>query len=154
LTIKRFCFSFEDKYVRRKKLVKYMYNTKVFLICLSIFLPVLAGCGSSGSISDATTAGSSRSVYTGNAILSWYIPTTYSNGSSLPAENIKGYRIYSRTPSSVYNPGIYYFVSSSTTSVYVKNLNLPLGQYYFAVTTLDMSGVESGFSNEALANLK
>lgn len=116
---------------------------------------MLSGCGGGTSIdSKGGAAGSGGTPYTGNAILSWATPTTYSDGSPLPAASIKGYRVYSRTPSGTYGSGIQYFVSAPTTSVSVKNLNLPVGQYYFVATTLDSSDVESGFSNEVLADLK
>ncbi len=123
-----------------------MYNTKVYIVFTALLLLMtLVGCG--GGITEEVT-------YTGTAKLSWSTPTTNSDGSPLPATNIKGYRIYIRTPSGAYNPGSYYFVSAPSTSVSVKDLNLPLGQYYFAVTTLHISSMESGFSNEAFADLK
>jgi hypothetical protein len=67
--------------------------------------------------------------------------------------NIKGYRVYSRPASGAYNLGIYYYVSAPSTNVPIKNLSLPVGQYYFAVTTLDIADVESGFSNEVSADI-
>ncbi len=113
-------------------------------------LTIFAGCG--GGVSVETKAGSTP--YIGNAILSWATPTTFSNGNQLPSTNIKGYRIYSRSPSGTYNPGASYLVTAPATSIYVKTLNLPVGQYYFVVTTLDLSGMESDFSNEVFASLK
>ncbi len=122
-----------------------MYNTKVYIeFTALLLLMTLVGCG----------GGTTEATYTGAAKLSWSTPTTNSDGSPLLASNIKGYRVYIRTASGAYNPGIYYFVSAPSTSVSIKDLNLPVGQYYFAVTTLHISSVESGFSNEAFADLK
>ncbi len=123
-----------------------MHNTKVYILLTACFLLMtLVGCG--GGVTEEAT-------YTGAAKLSWSTPTTNSDGSPLQASNIRGYRVYIRTPSGSYNSGIYYFVSAPSTAIFVKNFNLPLGQYYFAVTTLAISSTESGFSNEAFVDLK
>ncbi len=127
-----------------------MYPTKVSIIFLSLALPtILAGCG--GGVSVDTKVGSTP--YTGNAILSWATPTTFSDGNRLATANIKGYRVYSRTPYHAYRSENYYFVSAPNTSTYVRNLNIPVGQHYFVITTLDMSNIESDFSNEVSASL-
>ncbi len=115
---------------------------------LSFLFAALAGCSGGVNVDVKGTP------YTGNGILSWGTPTMYSDGTQLSTENIKGYRVYGRTPSGTYNPEIHYFVSAPTTSVYVKNFNLPVGQYYFVVTSLDTSDMESGFSDEIFAELK
>jgi hypothetical protein len=127
-----------------------MHPTKVsIMFFLLILLTIFAGCG--GGISVDTQA--SSTLYSGNAILSWATPTTFSDGNQLPAANIKGYRVYSRVPSRAYGSESYYFVTAPTASIYVKKLHLPVGQYYFAVTTLDLSNMESDFSNEVSASL-
>ncbi len=126
-----------------------MSNTKVYIALIAfLLLMTLVGCGG------GVTVDTKEAIYTGAARLSWSTPSTNSDGSPLPVTNIKGYRVYFRTPSGDYNPGIYYFVSAPSTSVSVKNFNLPVGQYYFAVKTLDVSNMESGFSNEAFADLE
>ncbi len=125
-----------------------MYPTKVFITLLSLFvIAISSGCGGGASVESDTR-------YNGNAVLAWNVPTTYSDGSPLSGLNIKGYRVYRRAPSGAYNPGVYYYVSAPTTSVYVKYLNIPVGQNYLVVTTIDISGVESGFSHEIFADLK
>lgn len=126
-----------------------MCSTKVSIIfSLLLLLAVLASCGGGVGVD------SKKDAYAGAAILAWSTPTTYADGQQLPSANIKGYRIYSRTPSGAYNPGTYYFVSAPNTSVSIINLNLQVGQYYFAATTLDISGIESGFSNEVFGDLE
>ncbi len=121
-----------------------MFPTKVSIILsFLILLTIFAGCGE-----DAST------TYTGSAILSWKTPTTYSDGSQLPSANIKGYRVYFRSSSGTYNLHASYLVSAPTTSIHVKNFNLPVGQYYFVVATLDLLDRESDFSNEVSTSLK
>ncbi len=133
---------------KRRNLSNNMNNTKVHIVLVTLLLLMaLIGCGG------GVTVDTKKATYTGTALLSWSTPTTNSDGSPLPATNIKGYRVYIRTPSGAHNCGIY-FVSAPSTSVSIKNFNLPVGQYYFTVTTLDISGMESGFSNEAFADLK
>ncbi len=133
-----------------------MANKNKFLLLLIILVVMVTGCGGqvSSSSSTSTTGGAENgTLYTGNAILSWSAPTNYSDGNPLPSTSIKGYRVYSRPLSGAYN-GIFYYVSAPTTSLPVKNLSLPVGQYYIVVTTLDISNIESSFSNEILADLK
>ncbi len=136
-----------------------MHSTKISVIFFHfLFLSFLTSCNltsCSGSVGLDVKGGSSgSSLYTGNAIISWNSPTTYDDGSTLPPANITGYRIYIRTSSTDYNPAVYYFVSAPTTTCPIKNLSLPIGQYYLAVTTMDTSDIESVFSNEVLADLK
>ncbi len=126
--------------------------------CLLVIMLLITITGCGGQVSTPSTTSTSGgtqngTLYTGNAILSWSAPSTYSDGSPLSTTNIKGYRVYSRPPSGAFNPGIYYYVSAPATSASVKNLSLPVGQYYFAVTTMDISDVESGFSSEVFADL-
>ncbi len=132
-----------------------MTNKNRFLLLLSMLVVIIAGCGGQVSSSATSTSGGTENgtLYAGTAVLSWSAPTTYSDGNLLSTTNIKGYRVYSRSPSGAYNPGIYYYVSAPTTSVSVKNLSLPVGQYYFAVTTMDIQDAESNFSSEVSADL-
>lgn len=83
----------------------------------------------------------------GTANLSWSSPTTNSDGTQLT--DLAGYKIYYGTSSGNY-----------TTTVDVGNINsyqlnnLPDGfTYYFVTTAYDLSGNESGYSNEASKTL-
>ncbi len=123
---------------------------------LYFLLLVLAGCGGGVSLemkAGGITNGSGGTPYTGNGILSWSSPTLYSDGSQIAAGDIKEYRVYFSTQSGTYSSQ-YYPVFAPNTSVYVKNINLTVGQYYFVVTALDSWNMESDFSNEVPALLQ
>jgi hypothetical protein len=135
--------------VRWENFGDHMQPTKVLIIFLSLLLLIIsAGCG--GSVGVDTK----KEPYTGTAILSWNIPATYSDGSQLSAANISEYRVYISTQSGTHSIGSYYPVSASTTNIYVKNFNLTVGQYFFCVTAVDSSGIESNYSREVSAVLK
>ncbi len=98
----------------------------------------MAGCSSAGLDESSSTTIS----------MSWDAPTTYIDGSGLdPANGIKEYRIYYRTETGTYSAEGYYPVSAPTTSVSV-NLPISPGTYYFVVTAVDQTDMESYFSNE------
>ena len=83
--------------------------------------------------------------------LTWDVPTTYSDNTPIPPQDIKEYRVYYGTA-----PGAYTKVISSGTSTAVaisdlknQDPSLQVGQtYYFAVTCVDITDMESDFSNE------
>ena len=81
-------------------------------------------------------------VASGSATLSWMPPTTNTNGS--PLTNLAGYKVYWGTTAGSYpnsvtlnNPGLSSYVVS----------NLAPGTYYFTVSAVNSSGVESARSN-------
>lgn len=85
-----------------------------------------------------------QAIAVGSATLSWVPPTANTDGSAL--NDLAGYKIHWGDRSGSYshsttimNPGI---------STYVVE-NLTTGTYYFAVTALNSSSMESTFSNEA-----
>ena len=112
--------------------------------CPHVFLSLLIaavinGCGGSGGEPVTLNEGA-----LGSATLSWTPPTQNTDGS--PLADLIGYRIYFGNESGNYqefiqidNPGI---------ATYVVEFLAP-NTYYFAVTAMNSSGVESGFSNEA-----
>jgi len=80
---------------------------------------------------------------TGSATLSWMPPTQNTDGS--PLTNLAGYKIYwGRSPQSyansvtLHNPGLATYVVEQLAS----------GRWYFATTSVNSAGVESGYSNE------
>ena len=84
------------------------------------------------------------STATGQVLLSWNPPTQNTDGT--PLTNLAGYRIYwGLTPGSysnsvtVNNPGLASYVVDTLTP----------SQWYFAVTAVNSTGVESAYSNEA-----
>jgi hypothetical protein len=81
---------------------------------------------------------------TGSANLSWVIPTTRSDGSVLPLEEIGGYRLYMGETSDSLSE-IDDLPDNSATSYTVSNL--AAATYFFAVKVYDTQGNESAFSN-------
>jgi len=83
----------------------------------------------------------------GTFTVSWEAPTTYDNGDPLdPSQDITHYRVYYGTQSRSYDVGPIE-VSPSTTSLVVDSL--PTHTYFVVVTSVDRSGIESDFSQEA-----
>jgi len=73
----------------------------------------------------------------------WQAPTENTDGSVL--SNLKGYKIYYGGASGQYSTSID-IPNPGLTSYVVQNLTA--GQYYFAVTSYNSAGVESGYSSE------
>jgi hypothetical protein len=92
---------------------------------------------------------SAASVSTGTATLSWLPPTQNTDGSALT--DLAGFKIYYGTASGNYtevitvdNPGISSYLVDS----------LPTGfTYYFVMTAMDASGMESEYSTEGSKNI-
>lgn len=82
-------------------------------------------------------------AYAGEATISWQAPTTDSDGSELT--DLAGYKLYYGTTTGDYTQSV--DVGSMTTYTVT---GLTDGEtYYFAATSYDTSGNESGYSNEA-----
>jgi hypothetical protein len=146
-----------------------MVNKNKFFLLLTMLVIMIAGCGGGQVSSSSTTSttggtgsggdgslggtgsGGDSSLYTGNAILSWSTPTQYSDGSPLAASDITGYNVYTGSSSRTY--AYNHLVSASTTSVRIRDLNVPKGPLYVAVTTLDKAGYESDYSSEVSTTL-
>jgi hypothetical protein len=96
----------------------------------------------SGGVSGTATLTVTAVTITGSATLAWNAPTTYTDGS--PLTGLAGYKIY-------YGPsqGIYTSVIDAGNTTTYTMTNLSPGACYFAVTSYDISGVESAYSNEA-----
>ena len=105
---------------------------------------------SDGSISTALAAFSltvsSSAPQTGSVSLSWLAPTARSDGTPLSVSEIAGYTLYYGSSAGNYSNSIR-IDDPFTTSVTMADL--PVGTYYFVMTTRDVSGQESGYSAEA-----
>jgi len=122
------------------------------LSCI-LFIMIISGCSKddakfSQKISDTTSPSPPTTS------IEWSAPTSYTTGSTLdPATEIKEYRIYYRTEAGSYSTGSYYPVPAPTTSVSVADVtSLVTGTYYFVVTAVDQTDMESDFSNEVNKN--
>ena len=137
-------------------------NTRklVGAVTLTVFLSACGGGGSSDfssttgvdSVSD-TQVGSNpgpipeAGTKVGTASLSWKAPVARTDGSSLPVREISGYRIYYGTKSRKYDYSI--AIKGAYKDSYSVS-DLPVDTYYFAMTTVDVDGRESGYSGEAV----
>lgn len=110
------------------------YRTQKILLSFVVLLilPFL-GCG---------TGEDEGSISTGFVTLTWDSPTTNADGT--PLEDLAGYKIYYGISEGNYTASI---DAGNVTTYTVSNLSS--GTYYFAVTAYDISGNESGYSNEA-----
>jgi hypothetical protein len=122
-------------------------NTKLAGI-FALVACVLAGCGQ-GSTSASTATGPSTTASTspppptsGNATLSWQAPTTNTDGAALT--DLAGYRIYYGTSAGNLSDTIQ--LTGVGLQTYVID-NLASGTWYFAVTAVASTGVESALSD-------
>ena len=102
------------------------------------------GSGTTGTGGGATTVAAQQ---VGSVSLSWRAPAERVDGESLALTEIAGYRIYYGTRSGQYDfqaPNVDAYTSSITID------DLPVGTYYFVMTTVDVNGLESGYSGEAV----
>ena len=84
-------------------------------------------------------------VFPYSVTLSWNAPTKNADGT--PLVDLAGYKVYYRNSSGDYSQSIN---AGNVTTKTVNNLTDGL-DYYFAVTAYDISGNESGYSNEVSA---
>ena len=105
---------------------------------------------SDGSVSAGLAAFSltvsSSAPQTGSVSLSWVAPTTRSDGTPLSMSEIAGYTLYYGSSAGNYSNSIQ-IDDPFTTSVTMADL--PVGTYYFVMTTRDVDGQESGYSTAA-----
>ena len=102
--------------------------TKGGSISVPVILTVTSGSATSSTPTSTSSSGST-------ATLTWQ-PTT--------STDLSGYKVYMGTASGVYNSPV---TVGNVTSHTVSSLGVG-STYYFAVTSYDTSGNESGFSNE------
>ncbi len=104
------------------------------------------GSAFSNSINAATRnrASSGNFSKAGSVFLSWKAPVARSNGNALAMNEIKGYTLYYGNTEGTYSNAISINDAYTTSARIAK---LPPGTYYFAITTRDTAGRESGYSN-------
>lgn len=84
------------------------------------------------------------------ANISWAVPTTRTNGSALPASELKGYEVYwTRTSDNAKGT---LRISGGTQSSTAFDVYTP-GTYYFAVSALDTKGLKSPLSTLVASKL-
>ena len=100
---------------------------------------IISACGGGGGGSVTV-----NQVGLGSATLSWTPPTQNSDGS--PLTDLAGYKIYYGNESGNYHTSIQ--IDNPGIAIYVVEYLTP-NTYYFVLTAINSSGVESNFSNEA-----
>lgn len=75
--------------------------------------------------------------------LSWTAPTTNTDGTTLT--NLGGYKLYYGRISGIYTA----FIDVGNVTTYTMT-GLAAGTWYFVATAYNTSGLESGYSNEAI----
>ena len=83
-------------------------------------------------------------VQLGSTTLSWTAPSTRADGETLPLSEIDGYRIYMGDSASNLTPVL--DINDSSVTQYTLD-GLAVGTHYFSVTTYDVNGMESSYSN-------
>lgn len=117
-----------------------MRNTALVLLAVL----AIGGCNehSPTDVEEPTTIATPS---TGSVTLSWQPPTQNSDGT--PLVDLAGYNIYFGTSSNSYDVQIQ--VDNPGLSTYVVD-NLDPATYYFAATSFNAAGIESGFSGEVV----
>ena len=118
--------------MRRHAVRRYLIQKFSYLFLSSLFFPGMV----------AICILTPQYAFSAQATLTWNAPTTNSDGT--PLTDLAGYKVYYGTASGNYAQTV--DVGNVTTSV-VSNLT-DGATYYFAVTSYDASGGESGYSNE------
>ncbi len=119
--------------------------TLLIVLFLSLFI---TACGGGGSDSSGSNQSSNTQTYTGTQSISvrWDIPMTKVNGDPLSLSEIAGFKIYVATNNN-FTPSLpHVTITNSTTSDYIIN-NLASGTYYIYITTYDINGEESPYSD-------
>jgi hypothetical protein len=106
--------------------------TTIFFLFLFLY-----GCGDVSN-----SSGGSSGTNQGMASLTWFAPTTNTDGT--PLSDLAGFKIYYGTAPGVYGTPL----DVGNTNTYTIS-GLSPGTYYFAVTAYDASGSESERSGEA-----
>ncbi len=128
------------------------------IMVLIVMLALLSACG----INDETSSSANTSFQTvdtdtdfsgtgtESVSLRWLPPTTRSDGSFLPANELAGFRIYMGKSKDNLAP-IVDLINDNNNEHVVENLSQ--GSYYFAISAYDSEGMESSMSQAILITL-
>lgn len=137
--------------------IHHMFNSYITKACVGLVLTlILTACSTEENYTGSLDGGSGAIGGTGvqgslkNITLSWIAPVEREDGSPISMSEIAGYRVYFSETEGDYSNDVT-VNDSSTMQVTLKDL--PEGTYYIVVTTYDMYGRESGFSETVIANV-
>jgi len=116
---------------------------KLIFACIILLIPLLSACGPVESSPSGTSA-------TGVATLAWTPPTEYSDHSIL--SDLAGYYVYYGNSTGNYNHRIK-VTNPGLTEFVIENLVVN-STYYFAVTAINSTGIESDYSNEVIRTIQ
>jgi len=100
------------------------------------FILILSACSSSGG---------GDSIGANTLLMSWTAPSQRADGSPIESTEISGYQIHYGTIQGVYPDKL--FVSTEKV-VGADVVDIPGGDYFIVVTTIDTNGRESDYSTE------
>ena len=118
-----------------------------FLLFLSLIITACGGGGGGGE-SAVVTVTSTTTPTSGTKSISvrWDIPTTRVNGDPISLSEISGFKIYVASNNN-FTPSLpNVTITDNTTTDFIIN-NLASGTYYIYITTYDVNGDESPYSN-------
>ncbi len=119
------------------------YQLSKYIVTLAVIFQ-LAACTTADNFNGSTTGG----YATASAIsLSWIAPSERDDGTSISMAEISGYRIYYGTTQGTYTEQI--DVNDGNVDQATLD-NLTSGTYYLVLTTVDIDGRESTYSDEVV----
>jgi hypothetical protein len=127
-----------------------LYSPLLSKILTVFFISLLmSACNSEENYGlDGSSGTAGGGVVQGAAIsLSWVAPAEREDGNPISMSEIAGYRVYYGTSQGDYSGQV--DIAESSTMQATLN-NLPSGTYYIVVTTYDVAGLESGYSEEVV----
>ena len=135
----------------REEFIQMPQSVLRYSLIFTILAYLLSGCGaSSGGEGGSATGSSSGERGLGIATVSWTPPTQNTDGSNLGAD-LAGYRVYYGTSSRDYsnsleidNPGLSSFVVEGLAET----------TWYFVMTAVNASGIESSYSEEVSLSVR
>ena len=121
----------------------YDFSRLKCLLTLALILSLVACSGGDGGTGN--TSGS-------NAVLklAWVAPSERADNTVLSLSEIKGYRIYYGTEKGNYQNQ---FEVNDSSAQQAQIAGVPAGDYYLVMTTIDVDGRESAYSQEVVVTI-
>jgi fibronectin type 3 domain-containing protein len=135
----------EKVHLSRTRIVS-SFNAVVLALALPFLLVACSGGGGveSGIPGNSTSTSNDTPITPNSATLAW---------DAVAATNLSGYRVYYGTASGKYLQSFGQGLSVGNITSYTL-MGLSNGtRYYFAVTAIDTTGHETGYSNEAIKDI-
>lgn len=124
-----------------------LLSKSFFALLISL---LLTACSTQENFGDSTMGIGVGGATTQGVALSWVAPAEREDGTPISMAEIAGYRVYYGTSEGVYTNEVD-ITDSNTMQTALSNL--ASGTYYIVVTTYDMDGRESAFSQVVTASI-